>query len=373
MASLQQALESPLHDVLLRSGALKRMTVDGTACARPQGWIAKTWRALRGGSDASMHNLADGRSGLRPLMLFIETINACNSACVFCPYSMQTRPQGVMSDALFDRLLDQYLAMGGGNISVSPIVGEALLDPSLPRRLRAFREAGERLTPSVTTNLCALGRWDDDVVVEALHTFRRMYVSCYGITEEENLAITRKKLHAVFCGQMRRLLRLRRESGSGMGLEIGFRTIHDYSASQLAQFQEAAFGEVLKVVGPTFVYNNWGGTMRGPLPGEARWVEARENHSPCLALMIAMQVYHDGRVTACPCCDFDANPELLVGNVSESTLGALFNGEKNSRLWRAQQAGDMPAFCRHCTFHRPMMDLDAHHPLLADLAAFIGG
>jgi radical SAM protein with 4Fe4S-binding SPASM domain len=206
-----------------------------------------------------------------------------------------------------------------------------------------------------------------------LNTFRRMYVSCYGITEEENHTITRKTLHAVFCDQMRRLLRLRRESGSGMKIEIGFRTIHNYSAEQLAQFQEKAFGEVIEVVVPTLFYNNWGGTMRGPLPGQARWVDEHENHTPCLALIIAMQVYHDGRVTACPCCDFDANPELSIGNVIEHTLVELFNNEKNCRLWHAHQAGKMPVLCRHCSFHRPMMDLDAHHLVLKNLAAFIGG
>jgi hypothetical protein len=186
-----------------------------------------------------------GGSGLRPLMLIVETINVCNSECVFCPYTIQTRPKGVMSEELFDRILAEYLAMGGGAISLTPMVGDLLLDRKLPSRMRALRRHADRLVPSVTTNLYALEYWSDDQVLEMLNTFERFHVSCYGITAEENHAITKKNYHETFCGQMVRLLRLKREHRGRAEVALGFRTLFDYSPEQISDFQRQVFGEVL--------------------------------------------------------------------------------------------------------------------------------
>lgn len=342
MTSLVHSLNAPVHKKLQTSGALTRMSLGG-----------------------------DPR--LRPLMLIIETINICNAECVFCPYTIQTRPKGVMTDALFERTLQQYLEMGGGTISLTPMVGDVLLDRKLPRRMQVLRGFASQLAPSVTTNLYALEHWSDDVVLEMLNTFRKVHVSCYGITEEENHAITQKRYHATFCHQMRRLLRSKRENQAPARIAIGFRTIHDYSPEQITEFQAKSFGEVLGDVGLTSTYCNWGNTMRGHLPGQARWVADRENHTPCILLAIALQVYYDGQVSACACCDFDASPELALGNVLDSTLVELFNGGKSSQLWRAHQSGDMPKICRNCTFHSPLSGLAPGHQALSNIMDFIGG
>jgi radical SAM protein with 4Fe4S-binding SPASM domain len=342
MPSLIHSVDGPLREKLQTSGALARMSLGGD-------------------------------SRLRPFMLIVETINICNSECVFCPYTIQTRPKGLMTDALFERTLQQYLEMGGGTISLTPMVGDMLLDRKLPQRMQALRSFASRLTPSVTTNLYALKHWSDDIVVEMLNTFRRVHVSCYGITEEENYAITKRRHHATLCHEMRRLLRLKRENQAAAEIVIGFRTLYEYGPEQIAEFQVNSFGEALGPAGVTATYCNWGNTMRGHLPGHARWVADRENHTPCVLLAIALQVYHDGRVSACSCCDFDASPELTLGNLSDSTLVELFNSEKSSQLWRAHQSGEMPNICRNCTFHSPMSDLAPGHLALSNVMDFIGG
>lgn len=342
MSSLIQSLDAPLHGTLQTSGALTLMSLNGD-------------------------------SRLRPLMLIIETINVCNSECVFCPYTIQTRPKGVMTDALFERALLQYLEMGGGAVSLTPMVGDVLLDRRLPRRMQDLRRFSDRLEPSVTTNLYALEHWSDEVVLEMLNTFRKVHVSCYGITEEENHAITKKQFHAAFCQQMRRLLRIKRENQAPAKVALGFRTVYDYSPAQLTEFQAKSFGEVLNDVNATSTYSNWGNTMRGHLPGHARWAADRENHTACILLAVALQVYHDGRVSACACCDFDASQELALGNISENTLVELFNNGKNSELWHAHQTGNMPKICRNCTFHSPLSNLAPGHLALSSVMDFIGG
>lgn len=342
ISSLAQAFDSGMEQHLTASGTMAKMAAPG------------------GGS-------------LRPLMLIVETINVCNSECVFCPYTIQTRPKGVMDEGLFARIVSEYVDMGGGAISLTPMVGDMLLDRKLPSRMRELRRYTAKLFPSITTNLYALEYWSDEQVIEMLGTFERFHVSCYGITSEENHAVTKKNYHDTFCLQMKRLLRLKREHSAKAHVTLGFRTLYDYSPEQLADFQQRAFGEVLSLSGATATYSNWGGAMRGTLPGHARWVAERENHTACLLLAIALQVYHDGRVSSCACCDYDASPELTLGSLKEDTLLSLFNGQKNQLIWRAHQNGILPKICQQCSFHSPLAALHPQHLALTNISHFIGG
>lgn len=321
----------------------------------------------------SQMRAANSTAQLRPLMLIVETINVCNSACVFCPYTIQTRPKGVMTETVFARVLEEYAAMGGGAVSLTPMVGDVLLDRKLPSRIAELRRHQVALRPSLTTNLYALERWPDDVVIDLLNVCQRVYVSIYGITAEENRAITQHDHHETLCAQMRRLLRLKAESEATAEIGVGFRTLRDYTAAELAAFQQREFGTVFTRAGTTASYCNWGNSMRGALPGSARWVAERENTTACLLLATALQVFHDGRVSACACCDFDASPELTLGSLADHTLLELFNGEKNQQLWRDHQANRLPAYCRNCTFHVPLQALTARHPVVTNITDFIGG
>src|SRR5260370_9528104 len=66
---------------------------------------------------------------LRPYELHLELTNLCNANCIFCPYQFQERPTGFMSDQVFDKAVDDYVKINGGSVGLTPIVGDALIDP----------------------------------------------------------------------------------------------------------------------------------------------------------------------------------------------------------------------------------------------------
>jgi radical SAM protein with 4Fe4S-binding SPASM domain len=308
---------------------------------------------------------------MRPLMVIVETINVCNSACVFCPYTIQTRPKGVMKQALFEQTVSQYIDIGGGILSLTPMVGDVLLDRKLRVRLEFLRSVEKYIEPSVTTNLFALRRWSDDVVVEMLRTFKRMHVSCYGITHEECCEITKTDFFEEFCSQMRRLLGIAEEIGLLERVALGFRVIYDYSAEQLADFQIREFGRILHMGAATPHYCNWGNTMRGSLPGHARYVQDRENTTTCALLAIGLMVFWDGRVSACICCDYNGSHELSLGNVVADHLQDLYNNTLSQQLWLKHQHGRLPAICKNCTFHVPLEKLSRRE--VNNLLEIVGG
>jgi len=308
---------------------------------------------------------------MRPLMLIVETINVCNSECVFCPYSIQTRPKGVMKQPLFEQTVRQYIDIGGGFLSLTPIVGDILLDRNLQARVKFLQSVRNYIEPSVTTNLFALHRWSDEVIVEMLRTFKRIHVSCYGITQEECREITKTNYFGEFCQQLRRLLRIAEETGFLERIALGFRIIYHHSVEQVEEFQMREFGRVLSVGSAVMEYCNWGNSMRGSLPGHARYVQDRENTTTCALLAMALMVFWDGRVSACACCDYNASDELFLGNVSIDHLQDVYNNAVSQQLWVKHQQGNLPPICKNCTFHIPLERLSRRE--LNNIWDIIGG
>ncbi len=251
---------------------------------------------------------------LRPVGMICETVNICNADCVFCPYSLQTREHGIMSEETFTAVCRQYDALGGGPLSLTPMVGDFLLDRELPSRLEMLRRYRNSIVPSVTTNLYALDRLSDEVIAEMLEVFTRIHVSTYGLTEEENSAITQRKHFRKYRPNAQRLARLWEQSSRRCNIKVSFRNLYDRPFEVLREFVLENFRHDW-CWGGTARYSNWGNTMSGPLPGDAEWNPVRENHSTCMLLIAAMQVYWDGRVSACSCCDYNAGKELALGDI----------------------------------------------------------
>jgi radical SAM protein with 4Fe4S-binding SPASM domain len=309
---------------------------------------------------------------MRPIMLFCETVNICNADCVFCPYSAQTRPRGFMTGELFDKVLAQYREIRGGNLCLTPMVGDALLDRLWMERVHLLAGMRDEITPSVTTNLYALDRYSDQDVTEMLGVLARIHVSCYGVTPEECEAITRRRSFDRFLTQARRLLSLRQAAAAPCEVLIGFRLLNPRSKDELAAFLREQLGCV-PAFGATTTYANWGNTMHGSLPGEARWAAERANESACIMLPLAMQIYWDGHVSACSCCDYDSSSQLYLGDLTKQTLSEIFDSRASREIWRAHETGRLQPICRNCTFHVPLSDLNSQHPIIQNPLNFIGG
>src|SRR5262249_43958078 len=104
----------------------------------------------------------------------------------------------------------------------------------------------------------------------------------------------------------------------------------------------------------TRYYANWSifDTSK-ELPFGGQWMPVRENHRQCAMPLVSAQVLSDGTVSFCACMDFDANTELVLGNIRESSLAALLDNQKVWKLWN-WAANGVPDFCKTCTAHRPI-------------------
>ena len=61
--------------------------------------------------------------------------NICNAKCSFCAYPKvvenKTLQTGVMSFDIFKKAVDEWAAVGGQNLDLTPVVGDPLVDPGV--------------------------------------------------------------------------------------------------------------------------------------------------------------------------------------------------------------------------------------------------
>ena len=85
------------------------------------------------------------------LFLSLETCTTCNHRCPFCPVSVDPREREVMSQDLFESIVDQVVEAGGkGVIVFLSNYNEPTIDPLFEDRCRALFQRG--LPVSVLTN-----------------------------------------------------------------------------------------------------------------------------------------------------------------------------------------------------------------------------
>jgi radical SAM protein with 4Fe4S-binding SPASM domain len=308
----------------------------------------------------------------RPLMVICETVNLCNDLCIICAYKDQTRKKTMMPSHIFSEFLRQYSEIGGGFLSLTPMVGEVLLDRLLIERLREIREHPDITHLSVTTNAVMARNYDDAALGEIVNSFDRIQVSVYGMDDEEYSAMTQRDTYQQMREGIKRIGRLFRGE-----FVLGFRLLKHRDSSDIDAWINELTSEAdsdIHIAGYGFVnsFANWGlYDVSKPLPFDAKWITPNPAKSQCLIPLVALQVFSNGNVSFCPCDDFDNVPELHLGNILETHLRDMYSSEKVAHLWDWARYG-VPSFCKTCSFHIPLSAINDQPGLFERPDHFIG-
>lgn len=292
----------------------------------------------------------------RPLALSIETVNICNNDCVICPYSLQTRTRQGMDMAVFAKVVADYAAIGGGQVTLTPMVGEVFLDKRLEERLQRLRANPAITRVSAITNATMAYLYSDDELARLGGYLDRLTVSVYGLDAQEFAAMTRKDDYPKFMESLVRLIRLLGPDKVALGARhLRQRTPAEIDA-WLADLAERAQVDrsALSLPG-TLTYANWTGVFdtSQPLPMDAAWLPPQRNTEQCALPLISLQVLSSGQVSFCGCADFDGKTALMLGDIRQHSLAELLDTDKVRRLWDWQGCG-VPEPCTGCSFHMPI-------------------
>ena len=315
----------------------------------------------------------EGRA--RPLYLRIETVNHCNNDCIICAYGDQTRVKKHMRRAVFEKTLDDYRALGGGYVSLTPLVGDVLLDRHLRERIDYLRKCDFVSGIGFTTNAAMAHRFSNQELESIIGPLQRLSISIYGLDEGEYEAMARKRTYSHMLEGVRRIV-----DAAAVPVSLEFRLLKQRSEGFIETWLRDEVG-LRPDDGRTFVnsvmlnYANWGkyDDANRPLPNQAKWFSMQPaKHRPqCLIPLFACIVFSNGNVSFCPCDNYDDIDEFRLGNVMQQPLASLYNSDKANALWDWSRSG-VPKFCQNCSFHIPLSVLSERPDILEDPYQIVG-
>lgn len=290
--------------------------------------------------------------GKKPLILQIETINVCNAACIFCAYPGMKRAKGVMDMALFDKIVKDYVAIGGGAVSFTPVVGDALLDPHLIERLELLGGFPTVDQVTLTTNGIALDRYSDGEVRYLLKAVFCIQISIGGLDRT-----TYSSQYGVDCffetrQAMNRLIELRKDVENPSHLIFAFRT-DDWKFTRRFRKELSSYRRQGVYISHIWSYDNYSGAVNKDAQPQ---LTIKENHASkrqtCVYPSIHMAVCWDGRITACGCVDFEGD-KLLIGHAGDNSLEEVWSGRRHTGILNSFAKGALAPICRECSLYTP--------------------
>ena len=326
-------------------------------------WLRALGRRLRG--DARIQALAtelghrfrrravDRRLeqiGFRPRALHVEATNVCNARCVFCAYPQMERPKQTMPMARFRSVVDQYVALGGSHVSLTPIVGDPFVDPHLFERLDDLARRPEIRGFYFFTNAIRMTRRHSRRLVGYGERLR-VCVSMGGFDRD-----TWARLMGVdrFDKVWRNLQDFVAEAANAdapAGLEIHLRCADSDLRGDAWQQVQAWRRQGRVRVAAIDRYDSWAGKIPAAELATHGLTPAAMPHKrgACELLYMKPVVLADGRVNACACRDVEA--ELVVGDLERESLEQVLAGPALAALRDRHRRGDFPEVCRRCTYY----------------------
>jgi molybdenum cofactor biosynthesis enzyme MoaA len=253
-----------------------------------------------------------------PRLVAIETTNACNARCSFCPNNRLSRKRRAMSDLLFEKLLDDCRAFEPE--AIEPFLnGEPFADPKIIPRLELIRRRLPRSRLRLYTNGAALGK--DQVDALCRLGVDHLYVSLNTLDPRHYRELMGLELDGTLANLAYLVDRRERAARS-----ITFRMTRTDATTLEEQRAFKAFCRRLGVRAMIVGAFNYLGCVAASLPVPSY---------PCEHID-RIDVLADGRVALC-CMDTEG--AFALGDASSDHLLEVFNGERARAVREALRAG----------------------------------
>lgn len=288
--------------------------------------------------------------------------NICNAKCVFCVYPKAVTSgaikSGVMPFDIFKKVVDEWAALGGKSLDLTPTVGDTLIDPGLLKKIE-YAVCDARIENIVlTTNGILLNKNNiyrslidvglTTIFISTQGTSREIYSDVYGVDRYDD----------VISG-IRNLLEYNRSCGNPTHIGIRFRNAQKPSEILRSRdFIENIRPYLCRQVTCNFTadYDNWGGAIaEKDIMGFMRLRKLPSKVDVPCAGLFAYTVSHDGQVRLCGCrFKSSDSDDMVVGNVEEQSLEEISRSERAWNIISSFYSGQRPETCDRCTLYHPI-------------------
>jgi Radical SAM superfamily len=281
--------------------------------------------------------------------LGISTSTVCNANCVFCGYQHLAKSKKLlMSDAVFDRILDEMPGSGITDVVLTPTVGDPLVDPKIISRIHHLRRKGAK-TISFYTNGIGINAVGAAALAAAGAT--SIHVSTCGFDRDEFSLLYRSKKYDEVVSGIENLVRAVREQRSKcrVGVSVISESPRDVVLSRPDTQRLLALGVTIHF---TPGVDDWFGVVKEDdvPPGlRSQMRQLTPRGGVCAALFGGLQIRPDGSATACGCRDVGEEVELQVGSIFQNGLQTMH--ARRLEIMERWRSGRVPRMCERCNVY----------------------
>lgn len=243
-------------------------------------------------------------------------------------------------------------------LSLTPIVGDPLVDRSLVDRIKFAKQTKEISYVLLYTNLIGLEDFDleelltsglDAINVSTCLASKETYARMFGVDRYDSVV-----------QNLETLLRANRKLNDRLKVTIHVRADKPYEQTTSGP----TYRRIVKLYGRgkchiEYQYDNWTGLIEeDDLPRHHTFAQVRDISEPCSELYNGMIVFLNGDVGICSRRDLEA--KLVIGNIHESSLEDIWRGEKLQTIRKQWVKDDIPTMCRRCCCYTPLSRLIAY-------------
>ena len=294
-----------------------------------------------------------------PPVLTIDTTNHCNAKCVWCHNPQLRYPKGVMSQELFEKIIDDY-SQYGGKVWFATF-GEPFMDKNILKKVKYARKQSSIENVVLLTNALLLS---PEISRELLNLKVDVEVSLDEINKEKFETIKQIDFDRVMKNIMF-LLEENKRKGFSINTILRMKTLqskNEIDQTELYQrLKELGTYIDLTPVESSDSIANWAGSFDktkffnkfspGSIINGSYKSYNLQNDAPCSQLWRNMVVMWDGKVVLC-CADMEG--EVIVGDLNKNTISEIWSGDKmkNIReLFKKRMKGKIE-ICKKCDLHQ---------------------
>ena len=266
-----------------------------------------------------------------PLLVDVELTNKCNIICLFCDRQIMEREQGLMSEELFRKIVDDISKN-------SPFLkaikfsrwGEPSLHPEFYKFIRIAKEKGLKI--HVTSNGLLLNP-------EKCLNIDSLNISMQGLNKEEYTKIRNNDQYDRLVDNIMQIMAMEERPFVNLSVTVLDETeeeINEFKEKWLTLVDAIGFGQT------SFVrVDNQEMLKRQTWEGRAK---------PCNDVLTRLSVDWDGCITPC-CADFDRH--LMICNIKDNTIKELWTNKRITEIREIMKNGEWEKmkFCQTCS-HR---------------------
>ena len=286
----------------------------------------------------------------------IELTNKCPMKCIMCirTYKM-TRPQGFMDIGVFKKIIDELSKLDPPFIHEPGFwlhdLGESLLHPEFDKMIGYCYEKGVKA--GLAVNPLVMG---DDIARRLIDAKPNLLFFSLDGHDDQSFYKIRGVPNAYSKSKENVLnfLKIKKEVGSKIKTVV---SMVDFPGNRESIDKMRAYWERLEGVDRFFIkpFTEWNGEVEeikglvfenGKSNDVVAIEENKSGHVKCWTPWLHMSVTWDGYVV--PCC-YDYDKKYVLGNVKDSNLIEIWNGEKIQQLRKEFLSGNVEnPLCKKC-------------------------